>query len=517
MFVAGIGCLEAERTGVDLEHVRDDLGQIRFEDAGSLVDAVASMKADPIGRNAAERCIGRFDVNLRLSLLLPVVKPWLDEDVRQEWIVHLHQNAGGYDRAIFLVQLGSERVEVLFLALVVFVDADARGCSGRQKHLMVRHACGLGSGLHIGDIDLQFCLALIFHRGGADDGNNWQNGAAHHRFLEVLGIVFGKSGDFLLENSELLIGSRLEPIEALADVSEKARLGIFAVGYDLNAALYLLAHAFSNLPRQDRIQLALIIWLPRVLCFQQIEQIVRPWQAADMRGLDVIGILLDGHRSSSEFTVEKSDALHLKMCPRCVPVSPAAPEFSVRGFRFSRPQAREPAADGAEFGLIGRRQRADRRAPGIRERGFGRFFTPSTTRRANSPLMRSIATSSLRYQFATALAIPRMPSTARRVSRSVRNSPCRTPSLRTSSNTRSSPRDHFPIRRRLSLGRCWRSFKNTRTQSLRSVNGAKCDLIKRASLSAAVPGPDAIALATSKYPATPCWQTSSSPPSLEEK
>src|SRR5262249_20816898 len=37
------------------------------------------------------------------------------------------------------------------------------------------------------------------------------------------------------------------------------------------------------------------------------------------------------------------------------------------------------------------------------------------------------------------------------------------------------PARPFPIRRRLSVGRCWRSFKNTRTKSLRSVNGAKCD------------------------------------------
>src|SRR5262252_2000946 len=199
-----------------------------------------------------------------------------------------------------------------FLALVVFVDADARGRRGRQKHLMVRHACGLGSGLHIGDVDLQFCLALIFHRGGADDRNNRQNGAAHHRFLEILGVIFGKSGDLLLENSELLTGPRLEPIEALADVSEKAWLGVFAVRYDLNAALDLLADTFSDLPRQDRTQLALIIWLPRVLCFQQIEQIVRPWQAADMRGLDMIGILLDGHWFSSEFTLENPTPFTLK-------------------------------------------------------------------------------------------------------------------------------------------------------------------------------------------------------------
>src|SRR5919201_656813 len=186
------------------------------------------------------------------------------------------------------------------------------------------------------------------------------------------------------------------------------------------------------------------------------------------------------------------------------------------GARSARRQA-QFAAHVPEFGGLGRRQRTARGTLRPRERGFRRFFTPSTTRRANSELIRSIATSSWRYQFAAALAMPRIARTASRVSRSARNSPRRTPSFTTSSNTRSTPRDHFPIRRRLSLGKCCRSFKNTRTKSLRSVNGAKCDLIRRESFSAAVPGPEAIALATSKYPATPCRQTSSSAPSLDGK
>jgi hypothetical protein len=125
VLVARIRSLEAEGTSIDLEHVRDDLRQVRFVDARPLVDAIAGMKAHPLGRNAAERRIGRFDVNLRLPLLLLVVKRWLHEDVRQERIVHLQENAGGDNRPVFLVQLGRERVEVLFLALVVFVDADA--------------------------------------------------------------------------------------------------------------------------------------------------------------------------------------------------------------------------------------------------------------------------------------------------------------------------------------------------------------------------------------------------------
>src|SRR5262249_57703998 len=85
-------------------------------------------------------------------------------------------------------------------------------------------------------------------------------GAVHHRFLEVLGIIFWKSGDLLLEYSELLIGPRLEPIEALADVSEKARLGVFAVRYDLNAPFDLLAHTFRTFPPHDRIPLSLLLF-----------------------------------------------------------------------------------------------------------------------------------------------------------------------------------------------------------------------------------------------------------------
>jgi hypothetical protein len=64
---------------------------------------------------------------------------------------------------------------------------------------MVGHGGGLRGGLHIGNVDRKLRLALVFHWRGADDRNDRQNGAAHHRFLEVLGIIFRKGGDLLLE------------------------------------------------------------------------------------------------------------------------------------------------------------------------------------------------------------------------------------------------------------------------------------------------------------------------------
>ena len=93
-------------------------------DARPFVDAVAGMKANPLGRNPAERRVRRLDVNLRAPLLLLIVEARLDKYVRQERVVHLQQNARGDDCPVFLVQLGSERVEILFIAPVVLVDAD---------------------------------------------------------------------------------------------------------------------------------------------------------------------------------------------------------------------------------------------------------------------------------------------------------------------------------------------------------------------------------------------------------
>ena len=77
------------------------------------------------GGMPCKRAVGRLDIDLRAPLLLRVVEAGLEENVGQERIVHLHQHAGRDDRAIFLVQLGRERVEILLVGLVILVDADA--------------------------------------------------------------------------------------------------------------------------------------------------------------------------------------------------------------------------------------------------------------------------------------------------------------------------------------------------------------------------------------------------------
>jgi hypothetical protein len=62
---------------------------------------------------------------LRAPFLLRVVKAGLEEDVRQEWIIHLHKQACRDNRAILLVQFTCQRLKVFFVRLVILVDADA--------------------------------------------------------------------------------------------------------------------------------------------------------------------------------------------------------------------------------------------------------------------------------------------------------------------------------------------------------------------------------------------------------
>ena len=56
-------------------------------------------------------------LNFRTLSLLVFIKVRLNKDVRQEWIVHLKQDARGDNRAIFLVEFSSDGVEVVLVSL----------------------------------------------------------------------------------------------------------------------------------------------------------------------------------------------------------------------------------------------------------------------------------------------------------------------------------------------------------------------------------------------------------------
>ena len=233
--------------------------------------------------------------DLGAALLLRVVEPGLEEDIRQERIVHLHQESGRYDRPVFLIQLDGERVKVLLVGLVILVNADAGGRCCRQERVAGRYAGRLCRGLYVVDVDLQELLAAILDRPDADDRRVRNEGAAHHRLLEILRVVLRKRRDLLLEQDELLVRPRFETLEPLLDVGEKSGLGELAVGDNIDAAFDLFADAVGDGLGQQGLEFVLVVRLLVELGLHDVEQIVRSGQAADVRGLDTVGVVLNSH------------------------------------------------------------------------------------------------------------------------------------------------------------------------------------------------------------------------------
>jgi len=73
---------------------------------------------------------------------------------------------------------------------------------------------------------------------------------------------------------------------------KKSGLGKFAIGDDIDAALDLLAYGIGDGLAQGLLKRGFVISLPTVFCLHDIEKMMRPRQAADMRRLNAIGVLL---------------------------------------------------------------------------------------------------------------------------------------------------------------------------------------------------------------------------------
>ncbi len=161
--------------------------------------------------------------------------------------------------------------------------------------MLVGDAGGRGGCLHIVDVGLHEFLAPIFDRTDTDDRSQRNDRAAHHRLLEILRVIFRKRGDLLLEQLQLDVRTRLKAVEPLAHIGKKARLGEFPVRDDVDAAIDLFAYDVGDRGAQRLPKGLFVVRLPGIFRLHHIEQPMRPRQAADMRGLDAVGILLQLH------------------------------------------------------------------------------------------------------------------------------------------------------------------------------------------------------------------------------
>ncbi len=111
MLMARVGGLEGIGAGVYFQDQIDDFFQRRVVDARSFVDAITGVKANLLGRDAAQGVIDR--VNRPFGDLAPLggAQRWiLAVNFGEPGIVDLQNKAGIDDREIFLAQSIADRV-----------------------------------------------------------------------------------------------------------------------------------------------------------------------------------------------------------------------------------------------------------------------------------------------------------------------------------------------------------------------------------------------------------------------
>src|SRR3984893_5121466 len=101
----------------------------------------------------------------------------------------------------------------------------------------------------------------------------------------------------LIRRTPIIVGL-LAVASAPARNREEARLRELAVGHEINAAIDLLSNAVRDRLRQLRLVRLVVVRLLGEFRLHDVEQIVRPRQAADVRGLDAVVVLLDSHELS---------------------------------------------------------------------------------------------------------------------------------------------------------------------------------------------------------------------------
>ena len=121
VLVARVRGLEGVGADVDAQHRVDDIPQGGVVDAGALVDAVAGVEADHLGRNAAQGVVQRCDVGLGELAPFGRAQALLAEEAGQRRVVHLEDDAGIDDGPVLLPHRLGDGEHELLVRLVVLV------------------------------------------------------------------------------------------------------------------------------------------------------------------------------------------------------------------------------------------------------------------------------------------------------------------------------------------------------------------------------------------------------------
>ena len=200
-----------------------------------------------------------------------------------------------------------------------------------------------GGILHVRNVDLDELFATVFDRTDANDRRERNDRTAGHRPLEIFCVVFRKGRDFLLKQLQLEARARFKAFEPFADIGEESGLGKFAIGDDIDAALDLLAHHIGHGLAQGFLERRRVIRLSAVFCLHNVEEMMRPRQAANVGRLYAIGILLKLHgaffpggammrRSAAVFFVKTPRPIFRRLCyAKLLMRAREAPEVCIDG------------------------------------------------------------------------------------------------------------------------------------------------------------------------------------------
>ena len=276
--------LERVSAGPDRQHDVHEVLQLEVVDAGTDVDAVAGVPANPVPWESPQGMVQGFHAHRRPPADLVHAQLRMRHVMgRQVRVVDLHEESGVDDRLVLLAHGVGDREEVLLRGLVVGVllpVLDARGRDGRDEGLL-----GAGArerGLEVLDVGLHVLPALVGDGPGADHVQG-PHGRARHRPRAPR--VELREGPHLSRSAPRATGRlrvRLEPGQPLVDVGNEARLAHLAVVDDVDAELGLLADDVRHRGPHPRRVAVLIVRPPGRLGLDHLEQVARAGQTARM-------------------------------------------------------------------------------------------------------------------------------------------------------------------------------------------------------------------------------------------
>ena len=286
-----VGGLERDRLRLSLQDDRQDLLQWNVEVVRALVVAPAQMQPRRTGRHIRQRVVERLD------LLFGLLEEFrfgqiLEAGVarhREVGAVELHHDAGAGDGLVFLPHGIGDGADIGGVGRIVAIGLE-RGdhARGGRRHERIGRLRRRDRRLEVGNVLLhRVVVADLDVTDAAQPAEHHRADELHHALAEI-GIIRHVAIRFRRERLAAETG------EALLDVGRVADLAGLAVTDDIDADRHLVRDDLAHRLRDLAIEIGMIVGLVLILLHQQIDQRLRPRQAADMGRQDAIRAELHG-------------------------------------------------------------------------------------------------------------------------------------------------------------------------------------------------------------------------------